>query len=62
MSTEQPSDSIKLLTLSGASTGWSYRFEPPPVCCTFWSNRDWINWIGDNWFKRSNNLVAPVAP
>ena len=56
MSTEQPSDSIKLLTLSGASTGWGYRFEPPPGCCAFWSNRDWINWIGDNWFKRRTTL------
>lgn len=22
-----------------------YRFKAPPVCCTQWGERDWINWV-----------------
>jgi hypothetical protein len=55
---EQPSDETKLRTLAGSKTGWGYRMAPPPVPTTWWSNRDWINWIGDGWYR----LFTPARP
>jgi len=63
MTHDQPTDDIKLQTLAGAYTGWAYRFDPsllPSTAHDRWSNRDWINFIGDNWYRRF--AVAPRAP
>jgi len=51
----QPSDDVKLLTLAGAYTGWTYLIDPgllPPQAHTMWTNRDWINFIGNRWIRR----------
>ena len=56
----QPTDLEKLLTLDGAHTGWGYLIDPgllPPTAHTHWSNRDWIHFIGDNWYRR---VAAPA--
>lgn len=48
----QPTRTEKLLTLQGCETGWDYRFTTPPVPHNLWTLDDWINYIGDNWFRK----------
>ena len=51
----QPDHDTKLRTLRGEKTGWDYRFDPgflPSTAHTRWTTDDWIQFIGDNWFKK----------
>lgn len=50
---DQPDVETKLNTLAGQDTGWDYQFSPPPVVgCGDWSPQGWVEYIGDNWFRK----------
>ena len=48
---DQPTMEVKKATLRGEQTGWSFRFNAPDVCTTFWDADGWIAFIGDNWYR-----------
>ena len=48
---QRPSQQEMIDTLNGVSTGWDYMFNTPGVTTQLWGNQDWINYIGDQWFK-----------
>ena len=50
MENNQPTNAVKLATLRGENTGWSYSFNVPPVSHDQWSNQNWVDYIGDHWY------------
>jgi hypothetical protein len=51
---EQPTEQEKIDTLKGEETGWGYWMQVPPVSTALWNNHDWIRFIGDKWFRKTN--------
>lgn len=54
---EQPDIDTKLRTLNMEDTGWDYMFDSGLLPCsahTLWNRYDWINFIGDHWFRRGS--------
>lgn len=49
----QPTYAEKLATLLGEKTGWDFLMEVPPVSTYYWTNDDWIRFIGDRWFRKT---------
>ena len=51
-----PTNEVKLATLRGENTGWSYGFNVPPVPTDQWSDQAWIIFIGDQWYPTKTIL------
>lgn len=54
MAKMQPTEEEKIATLRGEETGWGYWMQVPPVSTHLWNNQDWIRFIGDKWFRKTN--------
>ena len=58
----EPTPQEKIDTLNGQETGWGYWMQVPPVSTALWDNQDWIRFIGDKWFRKTNVQRSPNAP
>lgn len=60
-----PSLDIRLRTLRNENTGWGYRFDPgllPSTAHTLWTEADWLRYIGDaHWYRTDSNGHTPLV-
>jgi len=52
---DQPDLNTKIdCLMKGGHPIWDYTFNVPPVTTRKWNHQDWINYIGDNWFRKNS--------
>ena len=49
---DRPDRQTMIDAMLGQHTDWGYRCNVPPVGYMGWTEDNWIDWIGDNWFRK----------